>query len=208
MDFSAMPGPQGLYDPLREHDACGVAFVVDAHGRRSHQIVRQGLAALNNMEHRGAAGCEPSSGDGAGILVQMPDAFLRSAVDFALPEPDPDGAAGYACGIAFLPAEDQRRFGCVLTGGHTGGFTDPPNSLVELVRFEVDRAWAWYREGLRLLPLLDRRAAACVAAMSGIYQRLLRRIAADPRAALRTRTCLPTWEKALVAARAMTGATP
>ncbi len=109
MDFSAMPGPQGLYDPLREHDACGVAFVVDAHGRRSHQIVRQGLAALNNMEHRGAAGCEPSSGDGAGILVQMPDAFLRSAVDFALPEPDPDGAAGYACGIAFLPAEDQRR---------------------------------------------------------------------------------------------------
>ena len=109
MDFSAMPRPHGLYDPLLEHDACGVAFVVDARGRRSHRIVRQGLAALDNMEHRGAAGCEPSSGDGAGILVQMPDAFLRSVVDFELPRSGSDGAATYACGVAFLPAEDDRR---------------------------------------------------------------------------------------------------
>ena len=106
MNFSAVPDAQGLYDPRFEHDACGVAFVVDARGRRSHRIVAQGLTALANLEHRGAAGAEPTSGDGAGILIQVPDAFLRAVVDFTLPEPDAE--PGYAVGCAFLPTDQQQ----------------------------------------------------------------------------------------------------
>ena len=105
MTFSALPPAQGLYDPANEHDACGVAFVVDAQGRRSHRIVEQGITALANLDHRGAAGAEANSGDGAGLMLQVPDAFLRAVVDFELPE-----AGAYAVGNAFLPAgaEDRR----------------------------------------------------------------------------------------------------
>ncbi|MBF6066007.1 glutamate synthase large subunit [Nocardia terpenica] len=92
------PGPIGLYDPANEHDACGVAFVVDMHGRRSRDIVDKAITALLNLEHRGAAGAEPNSGDGAGILIQLPDKFFRAVVDFELP---PEGS--YVTGIAFLP---------------------------------------------------------------------------------------------------------
>ncbi|MET0197961.1 MAG: glutamate synthase central domain-containing protein, partial [Rhodococcus fascians] len=92
------PGPQGLYDPRNEHDSCGVAFVVDMHGRRSRDIVEKAITALVNLEHRGAAGSEPNTGDGAGILIQVPDAFFRAVVDFELP-----AAGSYATGIAFLP---------------------------------------------------------------------------------------------------------
>ena len=99
--FSAVPPAQGLYDPSAEHDACGVAFVVDARGRRSRAIIDQGLTALHNLDHRGAAGAEPSSGDGAGILTQIPDALLRQEVGFFLP-----GAGSYAVGMAFLPADE------------------------------------------------------------------------------------------------------
>ena len=99
--FSAVPSAQGLYDPSAEHDSCGVAFVVDAHGRRSRKIVQQGLIALHNLDHRGAAGAEPSSGDGAGILTQIPDILLRQQVGFFLP-----GSGSYAVGTAFLPAEE------------------------------------------------------------------------------------------------------
>jgi glutamate synthase (NADPH) large chain len=95
------PHPQGLYDPRFEHDACGVAFVATLTGKPNHEIVDQGLTALRNLQHRGASGAEPESGDGAGLLVQIPDAFLRTVVDFALP-----AAGGYAAGIAFLPADD------------------------------------------------------------------------------------------------------
>ncbi|GAB2475481.1 glutamate synthase family protein [Jatrophihabitans fulvus] len=102
MPFSALPEPQGLYDPQFEHDACGVAFVADQYGRASHRIVEQALTALHNLDHRGAAGAEPSSGDGAGINVQVPDRFLRDVVDFELPE-----RGGYAVGNAFLPAGDE-----------------------------------------------------------------------------------------------------
>jgi glutamate synthase (NADPH/NADH) large chain len=97
---SAYPPAQGLYDPDQEHDACGVAFVVDIAGRVSHDLIAQGLTALRNMEHRGASGSEPDSGDGAGILVQVPDALLRATVEFDLPE-----AGMYAVGTAFLPAD-------------------------------------------------------------------------------------------------------
>jgi glutamate synthase (NADPH) large chain len=95
-----LPAPRGLYDPRFEHDACGVAFVADIKGRRSRNIVDHGIGALCNMEHRGATGAEPNTGDGAGILIQVPDAFFRAAVAFELP---PAGA--YAVGMAFLPAD-------------------------------------------------------------------------------------------------------
>jgi len=99
--FSAAPAPQGLYDAAHEHDACGVAFVAQMSGQRSHELVELAITALRNLEHRGASGAEPDSGDGAGILIQVPDAFLRAVVDFDLP-----GAGGYAVGIAFLPDDD------------------------------------------------------------------------------------------------------
>jgi glutamate synthase (NADPH/NADH) large chain len=107
--FSTQPRARGLYNPDAEHDACGVAMVADTHGRRSHAIVVDALTALANLEHRGAAGAEPTSGDGAGILLQVPDALLRAETDFELPQPAPDGSAGYAVGLAFLPVEDDQR---------------------------------------------------------------------------------------------------
>jgi glutamate synthase (NADPH/NADH) large chain len=93
-----------LYDEQYEHDACGVAFVADLAGRRDHGIVRKALVALRNLEHRGARGAEPETGDGAGILLQIPDAFYRDIVDFTLPE-----AGAYAVGTAFLPVDAKRR---------------------------------------------------------------------------------------------------
>jgi len=95
------PAPQGLYDPAYEHDACGVAFVATLSGIASHDIVDQALTALRNLDHRGASGAEPDSGDGAGILLQVPDAFLRAVAGFALPDP-----GAYAVGLAFLPDDD------------------------------------------------------------------------------------------------------
>src|SRR5687767_5257429 len=95
------PVAQGLYDPAYEHDACGVAFVADLHGRRSHDVVRKGLQALRRMDHRGARGAEPNTGDGAGILLQIPDAFYRAVAGVPLPP-----AGGYATGLAFLPTDD------------------------------------------------------------------------------------------------------
>ncbi|WP_415950933.1 glutamate synthase large subunit [Streptomyces sp. KLOTTS4A1] len=94
------PAQQGMYDPRNEHDACGVGFVATLTGVASHQLVEQALTVLRNLEHRGATGSEPDSGDGAGILAQVPDAFLREVTGFELPE-----AGAYAVGIAFLPID-------------------------------------------------------------------------------------------------------
>jgi len=94
------PVKQGLYDPRFEHDACGVSFVVDVRGRASHRMIELGLASLCNLDHRGATNAEPNVGDGAGILIQVPDRFLRAVVDFALPD-----AGSYATGIGFLPRD-------------------------------------------------------------------------------------------------------
>lgn len=94
------PAQQGMYDPRNEHDACGVGFVANLSGEASHTLVEQALTVLRNLEHRGATGSEPDSGDGAGILSQVPDAFLREVAGFELPE-----AGAYAVGIAFLPAD-------------------------------------------------------------------------------------------------------
>ncbi|MFJ1799512.1 MULTISPECIES: glutamate synthase large subunit [unclassified Streptomyces] len=96
------PAQQGMYDPRNEHDACGVGFVATLTGVASHELVEQALTVLRNLEHRGATGSEPDSGDGAGILCQVPDAFLRAETSFDLPE-----AGSYAVGIAFLPADDS-----------------------------------------------------------------------------------------------------
>ncbi|MFI7446864.1 glutamate synthase large subunit [Nonomuraea sp. NPDC049714] len=98
------PEPQGLYDPANEHDACGVAMVADVAGRRGHDIVVKALTALCNLDHRGAKGSEPDTGDGAGILTQIPDGFYRANVPFTLPE-----SGRYATGIAFLPIDDEAR---------------------------------------------------------------------------------------------------
>ncbi len=94
------PAPSGLYDPRFEHDACGVSFVANIKGVASHAIVALGVGALCNMEHRGATGAEADSGDGAGILLQVPDRFLRDVVSFELP-----AAGAYAVGLGFLPAD-------------------------------------------------------------------------------------------------------
>ncbi|WP_371681304.1 glutamate synthase large subunit [Streptomyces sp. NBC_01276] len=94
------PAQQGMYDPRNEKDACGVGFVANLTGEATHTLVEQALTVLRNLEHRGATGSEPDSGDGAGILSQVPDAFLREVAGFQLPE-----AGAYAVGIAFLPAD-------------------------------------------------------------------------------------------------------
>ena len=95
---------QGLYDGAHEHDACGVGMVADLTGRTGHEIVERGLTVLRNLEHRGAKGAEADTGDGAGILTQIPDAFFRAVCDFPLP-----GPGAYAAGIAFLPTDAAAR---------------------------------------------------------------------------------------------------
>ncbi len=89
MKHGTLPPRQGLYDPANEHDACGVGFVANVKGRKSHEIIRQGLRILENLTHRGAVGADPLAGDGAGILMQIPDAFLReecAGLGITLPE--------------------------------------------------------------------------------------------------------------------------
>ena len=92
----------GLYDPSYEHDACGVAFVARLDGDATHEAVRRALVALENLEHRGAAGADADTGDGAGILVQLPDEFLRAVTDFEL-------SARYGVAVCFLPQRASRR---------------------------------------------------------------------------------------------------
>jgi phytoene synthase len=110
-------------------------------------------------------------------------------------------------GRVYLPAEDLERYGCTLRPDRVDALADD-RGLEDLVRFEARRALGWYATGLRLLPLLDRRSAACTGAMAGIYLRLLQQIAAAPAAALRQRQSLPGKAKAMVAARALAGIPP
>jgi glutamate synthase (ferredoxin) len=108
MNQNGLPPRQGLYDPRFEHDACGVGFVVNIKGEKSHEIVEQALTVLENLDHRGACGCEENTGDGAGVLIQVPHAFLHDACEglgFKLPDP-----GDYGVGMIFLPDHrDQRR---------------------------------------------------------------------------------------------------
>src|SRR3954466_10369490 len=96
--FSTTPQATGLYDPRREKDACGLAMVATLRGTAGHDIIDAALEALRHLEHRGAVGSDAGPGDGAGIITQVPDAFLRAVAGFALP-----AAGRYAVGNAFLP---------------------------------------------------------------------------------------------------------
>ncbi|MCG6939990.1 MAG: glutamate synthase large subunit [Thiohalocapsa sp.] len=104
MNLRAYPAAQGLYDPANERDACGVGFVCDIKNRKSHRIVQQGLEILERLTHRGAVGADPKAGDGAGILVQIPDEFFRANVEFELPAP-----GHYGVGMVFLPRDAKAR---------------------------------------------------------------------------------------------------
>ena len=102
--FSALPAKSGMYDPRFERDACGLAMVATLRGTAGHDIIDTALSALRNLEHRGAVGSDEGTGDGAGILTQIPDAFLRAVVDFELP-----ANGRYAVGMAFLPVDAAAR---------------------------------------------------------------------------------------------------
>ncbi len=106
----SIPQPQGLYHPRNEHDACGMGLVASIRGEKSHEIIRKGLEVLINLTHRGAAGCDPETGDGAGILIQLPHAFfVRECADLGIQLPEP-GAYGVA--MCFLPVEKHNRLQC------------------------------------------------------------------------------------------------
>jgi glutamate synthase domain-containing protein 2/glutamate synthase domain-containing protein 1/glutamate synthase domain-containing protein 3 len=96
--------PQGLYDPRFEHDSCGMGFIVNLKGHKTHSIVERGIEILKNLTHRGACGCDPETGDGAGILIQIPHEFFARELPFALPEP-----GKYGVGMMFLPVEPHER---------------------------------------------------------------------------------------------------
>jgi glutamate synthase (ferredoxin) len=107
MNSKGAPRQQGLYDPRFEHDACGIGFVADIKGRKSHETLRQALTILINLDHRGARGSEANSGDGAGVLLQTPDAFFRANTGFDLPQ-----VGSYGVGMLFLPQDPTDRTAC------------------------------------------------------------------------------------------------
>src|SRR5688572_10303075 len=130
--YSAVPPKHGLYDPQFEHDSCGVGFVVDIAGRKSNDIVRQSLRVLMNLLHRGAKGCEANTGDGAGILIQIPHEFFRREclkLGWELPSP-----GEYGVGMICLPRDADARRECeellesavVRTGQNVLGWRDVP----------------------------------------------------------------------------------
>ena len=107
---NGLPPAQGLYDPAHEHDACGIGFVASISGHKSHDIIRKGIQVLLNLAHRGACGCDPETGDGAGVLIQIPHEFFARECDklgFSLPKP-----GTYGVGMTFLPVEKHQRLQC------------------------------------------------------------------------------------------------
>ncbi|MFI5064918.1 MAG: hypothetical protein ACHP9Z_13210, partial [Streptosporangiales bacterium] len=132
----------GLYDSSYEHDACGVGFVADLSGLPSHDTVAKALTVLRNLEHRGAQGSDPDTGDGAGILTQIPDAFFRAECGFDLPVP-----GGYAAGMVFLPAGGRPGTG---GEGRTGAIPGPVTAAAVAI---VERLAA--DEGLTVLGWRD-----------------------------------------------------
>src|SRR6187431_1539810 len=141
--FGTVPRAQGLYDPRREKDACGLAMVATLRGTAGHDIVTLALDALRHLEHRCAVGSDAGTGDGAGIITQIPDAFLRAVVDFALP---PVGQ--YAVGMAFLPLDEDTReaekqaFGAIAVeeGLEVIGWRDVPTQPEHLGTLARDAA--------------------------------------------------------------------
>ena len=130
-----LPTKQGLYDPQFEHDSCGVGFVCNIKGKRSNEIVKQGLGVLKRLSHRGATGADPKTGDGAGILIQIPhEFFVKICKEIKIDLP-PKGE--YGTGLIFLPTDDKERAFCkdafreiikkegqVVLGWHTVGVDD------------------------------------------------------------------------------------
>ena len=140
-----LPEKQGLYDPRNEHDSCGVGFVADIKGRKSHAIVREGLSILVNLDHRGAVGADPLVGDGAGCLIQIPDALLRDwarkeGVD--LPQP-----GHYAVAMCFLPQDEKARAFAIKRLEHFVkvekqkllGWRDVPTDITGLGKAVIER---------------------------------------------------------------------
>ncbi|MHB1595351.1 MAG: phytoene/squalene synthase family protein [Streptosporangiaceae bacterium] len=150
-----------------------------------------GRLSLGVFGSRDSAGAEPLA-DALGVALQLTN-ILR------------DVREDLGNGRVYLPAEDIAAFGCSITPGGPDGRGVLDGDLAGLIRFEAERALSWYAVGMRLLPMLDRRSAACTGAMAGIYLRLLEHIKADPMAALRERMSLPAGEKAAVAATSLAG---
>ena len=119
------PKKQGLYDPAYESDACGIGFVVNIKGRKSHKLLHQAMEVLEHIEHRGACGCEVNTGDGAGILLQLPHKFFAGVCDFDLPE-----LGDYGVGMLFLPPAAAERAACekIFVPSLFAGFGCPSSS--------------------------------------------------------------------------------
>jgi glutamate synthase (NADPH) large chain len=169
---------QGLYDPAFEHDACGIALVADLHGRRSHTLVRQAVTALEHLAHRGATGAESATGDGAGILVQMPHRFLAGAFGVDLP-----GPGGYAAGMVFLPTDADDA-------------TKAERHIAELAGQEGLRVVAW-----RDVPIApDGLGASALRAMPRLRQMAVEPTSPLPVATASTATGAPTSDGAAAGA--------
>src|SRR5579863_2510259 len=111
MKYQSLPPKQGLYDPRLEKDSCGVGFVVNIKGQKSHQIIEDGITILENLAHRGACGCDPKTGDGAGLLIQVPHEFFKKeaqTLKMNLP-----GAGEYGVGMVFLPKDKDAARACM-----------------------------------------------------------------------------------------------
>ncbi|MEV6300905.1 glutamate synthase large subunit [Actinoplanes sp. NPDC051861] len=167
----AYPHPQGLYDPAQERDACGVAFVADIHGRRSHDVVAKGLSALIRLDHRGARGAEQNTGDGAGIMIQIPDEFYRAVAGFPLP-----AAGSYAAGLVFLPTDPDDAARAIkvfekyvlVEGGEVLGWRDVPVDPDDLGATAEDARPAIRQVFLAAHRLVDSPAGPAGQRLSGI----------------------------------------
>lgn len=192
------PLPLDAFDELIdgcEADVRGATYTTFAELEQYCRCVAGAVGRLSlgifGVARQPAAGDDPSRlADTLGIALQLTN-ILRD-----IREDREDGRV-------YLPREDLDAYGCALTLDDSGEFSDDEERLAALVRFEAERAETWYTEGLRLLPLLDRRSAGCTGAMAGIYHRLLQRIAADPLAVTRTRVRLSGRQKVQVALRAL-----
>lgn len=147
------PGKQGLYDPQFEHEACGVGFVVNIRGRKSHDIIKQALDILTNLRHRGACGCESNTGDGAGILMQMPHTFLKMAcaqIGLSLPE-----FGHYGTGFVFMPVNTRELEKC-------------RNIFEQIIKEEGQKVLGWRRVPTNNSPLGE-TALRCEPAMWQVF---------------------------------------
>ncbi|MER3424658.1 MAG: glutamate synthase subunit alpha, partial [Nitrospiraceae bacterium] len=160
MKIPGLPPKQGLYDPQHEKDSCGIGFVVDIKGRKSNSIIRQGLQVLENLYHRGAQGCDPCTGDGAGILFQVPHGFFKhAAAEAGLKLPN---AGEYGVGMVFLPRDPDQRKRCEILlekvvaeeGTRFLGWRDVPVKS-DAVGVQARRTEPWIRQIFIARDILD-----------------------------------------------------